>query len=121
RSLGYAMGLYISGNSVGGMAGRIIIGLLTDWFSWRVAVATLGMMSVAAAVLFWVLLPSSRHFVRRPLAVQSVLPLLLSQCRDKRLLALYALGFLLMGGFVTMFNYIGYELTGEPYNLSQSI
>lgn len=25
------------------------------------------------------------------------------------------------GGFVTLFNYIGFELTGEPYHLSQSI
>jgi YNFM family putative membrane transporter len=120
-SLGYAMGLYISGTSIGGMAGRIIIGFLTDWFNWRVAVAMLGLISVASAIAFWILLPASRHFHRRPLAIGNVLPLLLSQCRDRRLLSLYALGFLLMGGFVTMFNYIGYVLTGEPYHLSQSL
>lgn len=32
KSLGMAMGLYISGNSVGGMAGRIISGILSDHF-----------------------------------------------------------------------------------------
>lgn len=121
RSLGYAMGLYISGTTLGGMAGRIIIGFLTDWFDWRMAVAALGLLNVAVAVAFWMLLPASRHFVRRPLAVGNVLPPLLSQCRDRRLLSLYALGFLLMGGFVTIFNYIGYELTAAPYNLSQSL
>ena len=35
KSLGVAMGLYISGNSVGGLAGRIIMGTMTDLFSWK--------------------------------------------------------------------------------------
>lgn len=30
---------------------------------------------------------------------------------------LYTLGFLLMGGFVATYNYLGYRLTAEPYNL----
>lgn len=32
-----SMGLYISGNSIGGMSGRLITGILTDHFSWREA------------------------------------------------------------------------------------
>lgn len=31
-AIGKVMGLYISGTSIGGMAGRIITGLLTDFF-----------------------------------------------------------------------------------------
>ncbi|MCX2960045.1 MAG: MFS transporter, partial [Serratia symbiotica] len=34
---------------------------------------------------------------------------------------LFAEGFLLMGSFVTMFNYIGYRLLTEPYHFSQAI
>ncbi|MEK8127172.1 MFS transporter [Paenibacillus filicis] len=120
-SLGYAMGLYISGNSIGGMAGRIVTGLLTDWFDWRVAVAVLGCLSVAAAVIFYVMLPPSQHFRQRKLEIGKVIPLLWAQCRNPRLLCLYGLGFLLMGSFVTLFNYIGYELLAAPYYLSQSL
>lgn len=121
RSLGYAMGLYISGNSIGGMAGRFISGVVTDWFSWRAAVGFIGILGLCAAVIFWLVIPPSRHFVKTAPGFKNPIPLLWSQCRHPRLLCLYGLGFLLMGGFVTLFNYIGFELTGEPYHLSQSI
>ncbi|WP_339309662.1 MFS transporter [Paenibacillus sp. FSL k6-2145] len=121
RSLGYAMGLYISGNSIGGMAGRFISGVVTDWFSWRAAVGFIGILGLCAAVIFWLVIPPSRHFVKAAPGFKNPIPFLWSQCRNPRLLCLYGLGFLLMGGFVTLFNYIGFELTGEPYHLSQSI
>ncbi|WP_339193611.1 MFS transporter [Paenibacillus sp. FSL P4-0176] len=121
RSLGYAMGLYISGNSIGGMAGRFISGVVTDWFSWRAAVGFIGIIGLCAAVIFWLVIPPSRHFVKAAPGFKNPIPLLWSQCRNPRLLCLYGLGFLLMGGFVTLFNYIGFELTGGPYHLSQSI
>lgn len=121
KSLGYAMGLYISGNSIGGMAGRFISGVVTDWFSWRAAVGFIGILGLCAAVIFWLVIPPSRHFVKAAPGFKNPIPLLWSQCRNPRLLCLYGLGFLLMGCFVTLFNYIGFELTGEPYHLSQSI
>ncbi|WP_034037293.1 MFS transporter, partial [Pseudomonas aeruginosa] len=31
------------------------------------------------------------------------------------------IGFLLMGSFVTLFNYIGYRLLAEPYHMSQAV
>jgi len=33
---------------------------------------------------------------------------------------LFTEGFLLMGSFVTIYNYIGYRLVAPPYNLSQT-
>ncbi|WP_225442920.1 MFS transporter [Paenibacillus lycopersici] len=38
-----------------------------------------------------------------------------------RLLPIYAVAFLLLGGYVTLFNYIGYLLGKPPYGLSQSV
>ncbi len=35
------MGLYISGNSIGGMSGRLLTGVFTDFFGWRVALAAI--------------------------------------------------------------------------------
>ncbi len=58
----FSMGLYISGNSIGGMSGRLISGVLTDFFSWRVAIAAIGCFALAAALMFWKILPASRHF-----------------------------------------------------------
>lgn len=120
-SLGYAMGLYISGNSIGGMAGRFISGVITDWFDWRTAIGFIGVLGLCAALIFWLVIPPSRNYVKSAVSFSRIIPLLWSQCRNPRLLCLYGLGFLLMGGFVTLFNYIGFELTGEPYSLSQSV
>lgn len=120
-SLGYAMGMMIGGNALGGLAGRISIGIVTDISSWRIALAVLGLIGLAAAVYFWRTLPPSRHFERRPLTLSSLGAALLRHLRDPGLLWLYGIGFLLMGSFVTMYNYIGFHLSAPPYNLSQSI
>ena len=58
----FSMGLYISGNSIGGMSGRLVSGVLTDFFSWRIAVAIIGLFALAAAFMFWKILPASKHF-----------------------------------------------------------
>ena len=41
--------------------------------------------------------------------------------KDAGLPWLFLEAFLLMGAFVTMFNYIGYRLLGDPYDLSQAV
>ena len=48
RSIGLAMGLLIGGNAIGGMAGRLLSGILTDLGSWRLAVGTIGKGSILA-------------------------------------------------------------------------
>ena len=37
KSIGLAMGLFIGGNAIGGMAGRLVTGILTDLAGWRYA------------------------------------------------------------------------------------
>ncbi|MET3289020.1 UNVERIFIED_CONTAM: YNFM family putative membrane transporter [Brevibacillus sp. OAP136] len=120
-SLGVAMGLYISGNSIGGMGGRIITGMLTDYFNWHVAMVGIGVVSIIASLMFWRMLPKSENFHPRKLELATMLQSLISHCKDTRLLCLYGIGFLLMGSFVTLFNYIGYQLTEPPYSLSQTL
>lgn len=120
-SLGAVMGLYISGNSIGGMGGRVITGALTDLWDWRIAIAAIGLLGLAFSLVFLFLLPPSRHFEARPLRFKSLLRSLGSQFKDPGLLILYALGFLLMGSFVSLYNYIGYQLIAPPYSLSQTL
>ncbi|HLZ23795.1 MAG TPA: MFS transporter [Ktedonobacterales bacterium] len=119
-SLGYAMGMMIGGNAIGGMTGRISIGILTDISSWRIALAVTGLIGFASAVYFWRTLPPSRHFAARPLALGALGRSLVSHLQDPGLRCLYGIGFLLMGSFVTLYNYIGFALMAPPYHLSQS-
>ncbi|WP_434510743.1 MFS transporter [Desulfitobacterium sp. AusDCA] len=120
-SLGVAMGLYISGNSVGGMSGRIIIGTLSDNFNWHIALAVIGMLSVLASFLFLYMLPASKNFRPRKMEIGKLTKSMLVHLRDPGLLCLYAIAFLLMGSFVTLYNYIGYQLIAPPYSLSQTL
>lgn len=117
----FSMGLYISGNSIGGMSGRLVTGVLTDFFSWRVSLAVIGLFALAAACMFWRILPASKHFRASSLCPRTLLINFRLHWHDKGLPLLFAEGFLLMGSFVTMFNYIGYRLLADPYHLSQAI
>ncbi|UFK37509.1 MFS transporter [Pectobacterium parvum] len=119
--LAFSRGLYISGNSIGGMSGRLVSGVLTDYFPWRVAIGTIGVLALIAAITFWRILPESRHF--RPGSLRPKTLLLNSKLhwRDAGLPLLFLQGFLLMGAFVTLFNYIGYRLLAAPYLLSQAV
>jgi MFS transporter, YNFM family, putative membrane transport protein len=119
--IAFSMGLYISGNSIGGMSGRLLSGVLTDFFSWRVAIAAIGCCALASALMFWRILPPSRHFRPASLRPRSLMINFRLHWRDAGLPLLFAEGFLLMGAFVTLFNYIGYRLLGAPYHLSQAI
>lgn len=117
---GMVMGIYISGTSLGGLAGRIIAGALTDWFSWHIALAFVGVISLLAAIWFWFNFPNSRHFHPKSGRITDLAPALWRNLKQRSLLILYLIGFLLMGGFVTLYNYIGYPLTAPPYNLSHT-
>jgi MFS transporter, YNFM family, putative membrane transport protein len=121
KNLGIAMGLYISGNSIGGMSGRIIIGALTDFFNWRVALGGIGVLSAAASILFWFKLPESKHFTPRKMEIKKLSKSMLNHLKNPRLLCLYCIGFLIMGSFVSLYNFIGYELIAPPYLLSPTL
>ncbi|WP_431811237.1 MFS transporter [Lysinibacillus sp. FW12] len=120
-SLGVAMGLYISGNSVGGLSGRVIIGTITDHYNWHIGMIVLGGISLLVSVLFVWMLPSSKHFSARPLQLKALAKTLYQHMKDPSMLCLYGIGFVLMGSFVTLYNYIGFKLMAPPYNLSATI
>ncbi|WNP32812.1 MFS transporter [Enterobacter kobei] len=117
----FSMGLYISGNSIGGMSGRLLSGVFTDFFSWRIALGVIGCFALAAALMFWKILPDSRHFRPTPLRPRTLAINFRLHWRDRGLPLLFVTGFLLMGAFVTLFNYIGYRLMQSPWHLSQAI
>ena len=120
-SLGVAMGLYISGNSVGGLSGRVIIGTLTDHYNWHTGMMVLGGISLLVSLLFVWMLPSSKHFSARPLQLKALTKTLLQHLRDPSMLCLYGMGFLIIASFVTLYNYIVFKLMAHPYNLSATI
>jgi YNFM family putative membrane transporter len=120
RSLGLAMGLYVGGTGLGGMAGRLLTGVMTDIWGWRAAVMVIGLLGLLCALILWLSLPPSRYFVRREPGVEPLLRAFGTHFKDPALPLLFAEGFLLMGGFVTVYNFVGYRLVAPPFSLSQT-
>lgn len=120
QSIGLGMGLYISGNAIGGMAGRLLAGVLAEWLGWRVATGAVAVLGAMATAVFLLSLPRSRFFQPRPLALRPLLRRFAVCFADAGLPWLFAQGFLLLGAFVTLYNYVGYRLLAPPFNLSQS-
>jgi YNFM family putative membrane transporter len=119
-SIGGAMGLYIGGAAIGGMAGRLAASVVSDLLGWRYALAGIGAIGLLGAGVFWWAAPHSRAFVSRKHDWRSFLASVRILSNDAALPWLYAEGFLLMGSFVTIYNYVSFHLLAAPYSLSQS-
>lgn len=119
-SIGLSMGLFVAGTGIGGMAGRLITGVLADFYGWRIAIALVACLCIGCGVMFVALLPPSRHFQPRPLALGSLTDAYRLHLKDAVLPWLFVEGFLLMGSFVAVYNYIGYRLLSPPFLLSQA-
>jgi predicted MFS family arabinose efflux permease len=120
-SLGRAMGLYIAGNAIGGLSGRVIAGALAEHGGWRVATAGVSGVALACAVAFAVLLPRSAFFTPAPPRARELLASLRANLADTGLLRLYLIAFALMGAFVTVFNYLTFRLSAAPFRLPTAV
>ncbi|WP_264001953.1 MFS transporter [Mycobacterium florentinum] len=120
-SLGSAMGRYIAGTTIGGCAGRIIPALVLEVSNWRVALLVCSVTTLAATVVFALLVPRSQFFTPKTVSMRVTTQSLLDHLRNPLLLKLFSLAFTLMGGFVTVYNYLGYRLAAAPFALAPSV
>lgn len=118
KDIGFAMGLYISGTAIGGMGGRLIAGVLVDFISWQSATLIIGILNLCIAGLFFYLLPASRHFKAYPIKLNRFKNSFRQNLSDPKLRVLFLQGFILMGCFVSVFNYLSYRLIQAPFELS---
>lgn len=119
--LGAAMGRYVAGTTLGGLLGRIVPSGVLDISTWRWALEVTAIATLVFALVFVKLLPPSRHFERRSIRPRTVLRNLVGHLSDPTLRVLFSLGFLLMGGFVSVYNFIGFRLVASPFSLPQAL
>ncbi|MBB4275181.1 MFS transporter [Rhizobium mongolense] len=121
RGLGATMGLYVGGTAFGGMSGRVLTGIFAEYLTWRPAMFLIGAIGLAAAAGFIALLPASRNFIRRPgFDPKFHLKAWLAHMRNPALPFIFAIAFLAMGSFVTIYNYASFRLVAAPYDLTQT-
>ena len=119
-SVGAAMGLYIAGSAVGGMAGRLGASLVMAIADWRWAMAAIGIAGLLMAEGFRQFAPPSHGFTPARASGAELVRGVRQLFADRAMPLLYAEAFLLMGVFVTVYNYAGFRLMGPPYALGHA-
>lgn len=118
RARTVAAGWFVAGTTVGGLLGRVVVAPIADLLSWRAGMTAVAMLAALAATGFVLAAPRERRFLPRRKdgafsATRS--SRLLTTLRDPVQLGLFACAFLLMGGFVAIFNYLSFQLSAPPY------
>ncbi|MFE3514783.1 MFS transporter [Streptomyces sp. NPDC059166] len=121
KALVAAIGLFVAGNSIGGMSGRILAGWVAQLWGWRVALGAIGLLAVACAVTFHLLIPRARHFSPASLNPKALARTVTGHLSNPLLRRLYAIGALFMTVFGGVYTVIGYRLVEEPFSLPQGV
>jgi len=120
-ALASAMGLYVAGNSIGGMSGRLISGVVAGSFGWRWGLASVAVLSLLCAAAFRVLIPRARNFRPGPVNPGALLRTVGTHLRNPLLDRLFVLGLLFMTVFGAVYTVMGYRLVAAPFGLSQGL
>ncbi|OYN74681.1 MFS transporter [Mycolicibacterium sphagni] len=120
-----AAGTFVAGTTIGGLLGRLVSSPVAEFAGWRIGVFTVAVICGLAALAFVKLAPEPRGFTpasRRGANPEGNLAHRLAvNLRTPRQMVLFAQGFLLMGGFVALYNFLGFRLTAAPFHLPPSV
>ncbi len=128
RERGLAMGVYVSGQTLGGLFARLGSAALTGIAGWQVALLSFSLPTLIAALAMWRFLPETRSrellLATRAASAggQNVLHQSLQDMglhfRNRHLVGAFLIGFTLFFGFVGTFTYLPYYLSGPHFALS---
>ena len=120
-SAGQSAGTFIAGTVIGGLLGRIVAAPVGEWFHWRIGMGIVLVLAVAAAICFLILTPAARKFQPTKASWRDAVTSIMTNLRSPVLIVMYLQGMLLMGGFVAVYNFLGFYLLGEPFYLPVTV
>jgi MFS transporter, YNFM family, putative membrane transport protein len=113
-------GIYVAGSSVGGFFGRLLPGVLSDLYGWRVGLAAPALITLLAAITVALILPRETRFVRSD-GLGAALRQMVRHLGNVQLLATFAVGFGTLFNFIATFTYVSFRLAAPPYRFSSSL
>ncbi|TGA68581.1 MFS transporter [Aliivibrio fischeri] len=121
KAFSYAIGAYISANSLGGISGRLFGGIITDHFDWQIAVIFMAALSLIGAMLVAILLPKEGDKALNKAELSSYVRVVVQHLRNRRLFLAMLIGGVNFALFVNLYSVIGFRLIAEPYSLPLSV
>ena len=118
RALISAVGIYIAANSLGGIAGRVVAGLLAGALgSWQQAFLGIGLISLLLLPLVYWLLPPQQGF--RPASARpgELVMALRQHLGSPLLVGAYLIGGLNFMVFLNQYSYLTFMLSQPPFSL----
>lgn len=115
--IGLAISLYLSGNTIGGMSGRVVGTLLAGWIDWRGATIAIGFLSLLLGVVFVHKIPHSENFVPRKYEIREKMKQMYVYLTDLTFVSMYIVAALSMGVFVSVYNYLSFLLESSRFGL----
>ncbi|MDN3679257.1 MFS transporter [Vibrio tapetis subsp. quintayensis] len=121
KALALAVGTYVSANSLGGIAGRIFGGVVSDWYNWQTAVVAMAVFSLLGALLVMKALPAQRHFKPQRGLFFHHNKSVIEHLKQPKLLLAMIIGGLNFALFVNLYSVAGFRLVAPPYNWPVSL
>lgn len=118
---GQTAGTFIAGTVVGGLLGRVVATPMADLTHWRLGMLLVVILSVGCAVAFILISPKARRFLPSGTSPRQAIRSITDNLRSFVLIVMYMQGMLLMGSFIAVYNYLGFHLMDEPFNLPVSV
>jgi predicted MFS family arabinose efflux permease len=116
-----AIGGYIAANSLGGITGRVLGGVLTDFYSWQTAVAVISILTFAGCVLVTLLLPKQRHFAPTSGLFFHHNRALVNHLNNPIVWCAMLIGGVNFALFVNLYSVMGFRLVSDPHLLPVSL
>ena len=120
-SAGQSAGTFIAGTVLGGLLGRIVAAPIGEWYHWRFGMGAVLGVAIASAVCFLFLTPTAKKFDPTTTSIRQAITAITTNLRSPVLVVMYLQGMLLMGGFVAVYNFLGFYLVDDPFNLPVSV
>lgn len=117
KAFSQAIGTYIAANSLGGISGRIIGGVLTDHFGWQSAVFIMALFTFFGALLVVWLLPKQRHFKAQKGMLRYHNRALISHLKNRTLWLAMLIGALNFALFVNLYSVMSFRVVAPPHQL----
>lgn len=120
RFLARAMGVYVAGNSVGGLTGRLLPSMLLEVTDWRVAIFCASLLALGFAIIVALTLPRQQFFEPKALRFRTEYESMVTHWKNPSLAAMFLIAFLAMGVFVSLYNFLAFRLI-DYFELSPGI